>query len=44
MSASRILAVEDDRALAATLERVLTTEGYDVELAGDAIRAHVRGD
>ena len=39
MSASRILAVEDDRALAATLERVLTTEGYDVELAGDGNEA-----
>ena len=39
MSDSRILAVEDDRALAATLERVLTTEGYDVEVAGDGNEA-----
>lgn len=31
----RILVVEDDRALAATLARVLGTEGYDVDLAPD---------
>jgi two-component system response regulator MprA len=35
MANSRILAVEDDAPLAATLERVLATEGYDVEIAGD---------
>ena len=31
--------VEDDPPLAATLERVLTTEGYDVEAAGDGNEA-----
>jgi two-component system, OmpR family, response regulator MprA len=35
MAGSRILVVEDDPPLAATLERVLATEGYDVEAAGD---------
>src|SRR5215510_2975929 len=35
MSGPRILVVEDDRALAATLERVLGAEGYDVEAVGD---------
>ena len=35
MPGSRILVVEDDPPLAATLERVLVTEGYDVEAAGD---------
>src|SRR5690348_18030657 len=35
MAGSRILVVEDDPLLAATLERVLTTEGYDVEAVGD---------
>jgi len=39
MSGSRILVVEDDPALAATLERVLVTEGYDVEVAGDGHEA-----
>lgn len=34
-SGPRILVVEDDRALAATLGRVLGTEGYDVDLAPD---------
>lgn len=34
-SAQRILVVEDDRALAATLARVLGTEGYDVDVAPD---------
>ncbi|HKC19390.1 MAG TPA: response regulator transcription factor [Candidatus Dormibacteraeota bacterium] len=32
---SRVLVVEDDPPLAATLQRVLGTEGYDVEVAGD---------
>jgi two-component system response regulator MprA len=35
MSASRVLVVEDDAALAATLQRVLAMEGYDVDVAGD---------
>jgi two-component system, OmpR family, response regulator MprA len=39
MSGSRILVVEDDPALAATLDRVLTAEGYDVEAAGDGTEA-----
>jgi two-component system response regulator MprA len=39
MADSRILVVEDDRPLAATLERVLATEGYDVEVAGDGNEA-----
>ena len=39
MSGSRILVVEDDPALAATLDRVLVTEGYDVEVAGDGHEA-----
>src|SRR5436309_13537858 len=33
--ASRILVVEDDPRLAATLDRVLAAEAYDVEVAGD---------
>jgi two-component system response regulator MprA len=36
---SRILVVEDDTRLAATLERVLTAEGHQVELAGDGLEA-----
>jgi two-component system, OmpR family, response regulator MprA len=39
MSKSRILAVEDDPPLAATLERVLGAEGYDVEVATDGNQA-----
>ena len=39
MKTSRILVVEDDRRLASTLERVLTTEGHQVELAGDGLEA-----
>ena len=39
MSGSRILVVEDDAALAATLERVLGIEGHDVEVAGDGHEA-----
>ena len=39
MSGSRILVVEDDMRLATTLERVLTTEGHQVELAGDGLEA-----
>jgi two-component system, OmpR family, response regulator MprA len=35
MTRSRILVVEDDPRLAATLERVLTAEGHDVETAPD---------
>ena len=35
MAGSRILVVEDDPRLAATLERVLAAEGHDVEVAGD---------
>ncbi len=35
MKGSRILVVEDDPRLAATLERVLGSEGHDVEVAGD---------
>ncbi|TMG61859.1 MAG: response regulator transcription factor [Chloroflexi bacterium] len=35
MAGSRILVVEDDTRLAATLERVLAAEGHDVEVAGD---------
>jgi two-component system response regulator MprA len=43
MAGSRILVVEDDRRLAATLERVLTAEGHQVELAGDGMAALKRG-
>jgi two-component system, OmpR family, response regulator MprA len=39
MSASRILIVEDDPRLAATLQRVLLAEGHDVEAAGDGNEA-----
>jgi two-component system response regulator MprA len=39
MHVSRILVVEDDSRLAATLERVLRAEGHDVELAGDGLEA-----
>jgi two-component system response regulator MprA len=39
MSDSRILVVEDDIRLAATLQRVLATEGYDTEVAGDGLDA-----
>ena len=39
MSASRILIVEDDPRLAATLQRVLGAEGHDVEAAGDGNEA-----
>jgi two-component system, OmpR family, response regulator MprA len=39
MAKSRILAVEDDPPLAATLERVLGAEGYDVEVAADGNEA-----
>lgn len=39
MSASWILVVEDDQRLAATLERVLSAEGHQVELAGDGSEA-----
>ena len=39
MAGSRILIVEDDTRLAATLERVLAAEAYDVEVAGDGNQA-----
>ncbi|MGA7913252.1 MAG: response regulator transcription factor [Candidatus Dormiibacterota bacterium] len=39
MTRSRILVVEDDARLAATLERVLLAEGYDVEVVGDGLEA-----
>jgi two-component system, OmpR family, response regulator MprA len=39
MKSSRILVVEDDRRLAATLERVLAAEGHHVELVGDGPEA-----
>ena len=36
---SRVLVVEDDARLAATLARMLSAEGHDVEVAGDGIEA-----
>ncbi|HKW70506.1 MAG TPA: response regulator transcription factor [Candidatus Dormibacteraeota bacterium] len=39
MRSSRILVVEDDPRLAATLERVLMAEGHDVEVAGEGNEA-----
>jgi two-component system response regulator MprA len=39
MTTSRILIVEDDPRLAATLQRVLLAEGHDVEVAGDGNEA-----
>jgi two-component system response regulator MprA len=36
---SRVLVVEDDARLAATLRRVLAAEGHDVEVAGDGVEA-----
>ena len=39
MKRSRILVVEDDTRLAATLERVLSAEGHDVTLASDGLEA-----
>ena len=39
MTTSRILIVEDDPRLAATLQRVLLAEGHDVEAAGDGNEA-----
>ena len=39
MTTSRILVVEDDARLAATLERVLAAEGHQVELVGDGLEA-----
>ena len=35
MSRARVLVVEDDLRLAATLDRMLAAEGHDVEVAGD---------
>ena len=37
--ASRVLVVEDDARLAATLARMLSAEGHDVEVAGDGLEA-----
>jgi DNA-binding response OmpR family regulator len=37
MGSSRILVVEDDTRLAATLGRVLHAEGHDVEVAADGL-------
>jgi two-component system response regulator MprA len=39
MTTSRILVVEDDARLAATLERVLVAEGHGVEVVGDGLQA-----
>src|SRR3989440_8897195 len=39
MGSSRILVVEDDPRLAATLERVLSAESHDVQVAGDGHEA-----
>jgi two-component system response regulator MprA len=39
MAAPRVLVVEDDGRLAATLDRVLEAEGYEVELAADGPQA-----
>ncbi len=39
MAESRILVVEDDPRLAATLDRVLTAEGHDIEVAPDGNEA-----
>lgn len=39
MAGTRVLVVEDDRRLAATLERVLVAEGHEVEVAGDGLDA-----
>jgi two-component system response regulator MprA len=39
MAAPRVLVVEDDGRLAATLDRVLGAEGYEVELAADGMQA-----
>ena len=39
MTTSRILVVEDDTRLAATLERVLVAEGHGVEVVGDGLQA-----
>ena len=36
---SRVLVVEDDARLAATLQRELAAEGHDVEVAGDGVEA-----
>ena len=36
---SRVLVVEDDARLAATLQRVLAAEGHDVEVASDGLEA-----
>jgi len=39
MTVSRVLVVEDDAPLAATLERVLAAEGHEVEVTGDGLDA-----
>jgi two-component system, OmpR family, response regulator MprA len=39
LGGSRVLVVEDDERLAATLERMLAAEGHEVEIAGDGLAA-----
>src|SRR5439155_154637 len=39
MTGSRVLVVEDDAPLAATLERLLVAEGHEVEVTGDGLAA-----
>jgi two-component system response regulator MprA len=39
MNGSRILVVEDDSRLAATLDRVLTAEGHHIDVVGDGLQA-----
>lgn len=39
MAATRILVADDDRLMRATIELVLTTEGYEVELAASGRQA-----
>src|SRR5438552_16027390 len=39
MTGSRVLVVEDDAPLAATLERLLVAEGHEVEVTGDGLDA-----
>jgi CheY-like chemotaxis protein len=39
MNGSRILVVEDDGRLAATLDRLLTAEGHHIEVVGDGLQA-----
>ena len=39
MSAPRILVVDDESDIRATLQEVLSDEGYEVDVAGDAAQA-----